>query len=179
MKKDVATPVIRDVVTAPARPVGQRTAGIDRVAVGVVFAGTVANRVVNSGATLGSFLNVAIGMLIGVLAVFGLPLFAFTGRLLREWLIGVQTYGRLSSRLGNVFEQKWFSRQAPSDDGMLGATDFSAAVDLSTYVNNVYGMHLVPFDLKSFVFLAVATAAPMVPVILFTTPVDVVMKAIA
>ena len=40
-------------------------------------------------------------------------------------------------------------------------------------------MRLVPYDLKSFVFLAGATALPMVPVILFTTPVDVLMKALA
>jgi hypothetical protein len=37
----------------------------------------------------------------------------------------------------------------------------------------------VPFDLKSFLFLAAATALPMVPVVLLTTPVDVLMKAIA
>jgi hypothetical protein len=118
-------------------------------------------------------------VLIGVLAVFGLPLFAFTGRLMREWRMGVQAYGRLSARMGSVFEQKWLGRSKPLDEGMLGAEDFSAAVDLSGYSGNVYDMHLVPWDLKSFVFLAAATALPMVPVILFTTPIDVLMRAIA
>jgi hypothetical protein len=81
--------------------------------------------------------------------------------------------------MGGVFERKWLSPQAPTDERMLGAEDFSAAVDLSGYSNNVYDMNLVPFDLKSFLFLAAATAVPMVPVVVFTTPTDVLMKAIA
>jgi len=73
-----------------------------------------------------------------VLARFGLPLFAFTGRLLREWTMAVHA----------------FNDQARLDEGMLSASDFSAATDLGSYARNVYGMHLVPLDLKSFVFLA-------------------------
>lgn len=108
------------------------------VAVGVVFAGAAANRIVNFSATFASLQNVAVGVLIGVLALFGLPLFAFTGRLLREWTMAVHA----------------FNDQARLDEGMLSASDFSAATDLGSYAGNVYGMHLVPLDLKSFVFLA-------------------------
>jgi hypothetical protein len=149
------------------------------VAVGVVVAGAAANRIVNFGATFAPLQNVAVGVLIGVLALFGLPLFAFTGRLLREWTMAVHAYGRLSARMGGVFEQKWLNDQARLDESMLSASDFSAATDVGSYASNVYGMHLVPLDLKSFVFLAAATAAPMVPVVLFTTPLDVLMKTIA
>jgi hypothetical protein len=81
--------------------------------------------------------------------------------------------------MGSVFERKWLSSTAPADEEVLDAGDFSAAVDLSGYSGNVYDMHLVPYDLKSFFFLAAATALPIVPVVLLTTPLDVLLKAIA
>jgi hypothetical protein len=149
------------------------------MAAGVVFAGAVANRVIDGGASLASFHNVAVVVLLCVLVLFGLPLFAFTRRLLQEWRRAVQAYGALSARMGSVFERKWLSSTAPADEEVLDAGDFSAAVDLSGYSGNVYDMHLVPYDLKSFFFLAAATALPIVPVVLLTTPLDVLLKAIA
>jgi hypothetical protein len=149
------------------------------LAVGAVFAGAAANRVVHQGWTLDALQNATLGVVGTVLVTCGLPLLTLTGRLLHEWRMGVHAYGRLAARQGDAFERRWLGPQAPSAERMLDAPDFSASTDLSSYANNVYAMHLVPLDLKSFVFLAVATALPTLPVVLLTSPVEALMKVLA
>jgi hypothetical protein len=114
-----------------------------------------------------------------VLILFGAPVLVFTSRLMQEWRDGVFTYGKLAEQLGFLFEDKWFRAEQRIDPSVLAASDFSAAIDLSTYVSNVYNIRLTPADLKSFIVLAVATATPLLPVVLIAAPFDVLIKDIA
>jgi hypothetical protein len=148
-------------------------------AVGALLAGRIANHVWHSGAKLESYQDIVGGMIVGVLVLFGAPLLVFTNRLMREWREGVFTYGKLAVQLGFEFENKWFRGQQRVDARVLEASDFSAAIDLSSYAATVYDMRLIPADLKSFIVLAVATAVPLVPVVLLAAPFDVLLKDIA
>jgi len=111
--------------------------------------------------------------------VFGAPLLTFTLRLMREWREGISSYGTLAGQLGFQFEDKWFYRHQRVDRGVLEASDFSAAIDLSSYVANVYDLRLAPGDLKSFIILVAATLTPLLPVVVIAAPVDVLLKQVA
>jgi hypothetical protein len=148
-------------------------------ALGALLAGRIANHVWHSGAKLESYQYLAGGLIVGVLILFGAPVLVFTSRLMQEWRDGVFTYGKLAEQLGFLFEDKWFRAEQRIDPSVLAASDFSAAIDLSTYVSNVYNIRLTPADLKSFIVLAVATATPLLPVVLIAAPFDVLIKDIA
>ena len=148
-------------------------------AVGAVFAGLVANHVWHLGQPLYGFRNPGATMIFAVLVIVGLPLTVFMRRLAREWTNGIRLYGRLASRFGIVFEEKWFGQRFPVDSSTLESGDFSAAIDLSTYTQNAYQMRVYPADLRSFIFLAAMTALPILPVIIFSIPLTSVLDTIS
>ena len=47
------------------------------------------------------------------------------------------------------------------------------------YVSTVWELHLTPVDLKDSIVLAAATAVPLIPVVLFAAPFDVLLKEVA
>jgi hypothetical protein len=146
------------------------------LAMGAALAGRVANEAWHTHVAVESFQLSGAGLLITVVVVCCLPLFAFSGQLLREWRHGVFHYGRLASRMGARFDEKWIRGAPPIEADVLDATDFSAAIDLSSYVANVYDMHLTLLDLRSLVVLVAAVALPFLPVVLTTAPLDVLLK---
>jgi hypothetical protein len=148
-------------------------------AVGAVYAGLVANHVWHMGKPLMSFRNSAATLIFAVLVIFALPLTVFMRRLAREWTLGIQLYGHLASRFAGVFEDKWFRQEFPVDPRILDASDFSAAIDLSSYAQNAYQMRVYPADIRSFIFLAAMTVLPLVPVIVFSIPLTSVLDTIS
>jgi hypothetical protein len=148
-------------------------------AIGAIYAGLVANHVWHMGKPLMSFRNSAATLIFAVLVIVGLPLTVFMPRLAREWTRGIQLYGHLAARFAGVFEDKWFRQKFPVDPQILEASDFSAAIDLSSYAQNAYLMHVYPADLRSFVFLAAMTALPLLPVIVFSIPLTSVLDTIS
>lgn len=148
-------------------------------ALGALLAGRVANNVWYDDSRLASYQYSALGLIVLVVVLFGAPLLAFTPRLMREWRDGVFTYGKLAEQVGFQFEDKWFRPARRVDPDVLEASDFSAAIDLSSYVATVFDIRLTPADMKSFVFLCAATAVPFVPVILLAAPLDVLAQEIA
>jgi hypothetical protein len=148
-------------------------------AVGAIFAGFVANHVWHMSVPLMSFRNSAATLIFAVLVIVGAPLLVFMPRLAREWTKGIQLYGHLAARFAVVFEEKWFKQNFPVDPAILAASDFSAAIDLSSYAQNAYQMRVYPADIRSFVFLAGMTALPLVPVIVFSIPLTSVLDTIS
>ena len=62
------------------------------------------------------------------------------------------------------FEQKWVV--APTGEELLGAGDIQSLADLGNSYAVVKEMRVVPFGLQDISRLAIATAAPMVPLLL-------------
>jgi hypothetical protein len=148
-------------------------------AVGAIYAGLVANHVWHHGHALMSFRNSAATLVFAMLVIVGAPLLVFMPRLSREWTNGIQMYGHLAAQFAVVFEDKWFKQSFPVDPTVLAASDFSAAIDLSSYAQNAYQMRVYPADIRSFVFLAAMTAAPCLPVIIFSIPLTSVLDTIS
>jgi hypothetical protein len=150
---------------------------------GVVIAGTLANRVVQGGATLSAFRAPTLILLSLAALLFGGPLLNFVAPLYRARVKGIWGYGGLASVVGREFENKWMKRatgQKQNDfpEDALSTQAFSATTDLYQVVGNVYDMFVVPVDLISLLLLGVVTLAPMLPVILLVVPFQVILEAI-
>lgn len=144
-------------------------------ALGVVVAGTVANGLVHQGLPPQRYLMTLLALAGTTLVVFAAPLVVFGSTLARTWHQGVFDYGAAADHIGRQFERRWFSDQ-PIDASALTAPDFSAMVDLYQTVSNVYGMKVVPLDVRSMLVLGGATLLPFAPLALLSLPLDVILS---
>jgi len=137
---------------------------------GVVAAGSVANRVLHQGAPIESLNKTVIGLAVCVLVMFVGPLLVFVLKLHHNKVKGVFSYGELADGVGRQFEHRWLANYDKFASGALEATDFSATTDLYQVVANVYEMKIVPFELKSLIILIIVTLLPFIPVVLMFIP---------
>jgi hypothetical protein len=130
---------------------------------GTLLSGVIANRVLYEGRDLLSFKMEAAG-LIGamVLVVLG-PLLIFTPQLDRARRKGLAEYGLLANRYVFGFEEKWIRGGVPETGELLGTGDIQSLADLGNSFAVVREMRIVPFGINDIVRLAVATAAPLLP----------------
>lgn len=146
---------------------------------GAMLTGLVASRVLYRGESLLSF-KLQIGGFVAffVLAILG-PLVMFTPGMARAKRKGLADYGLLAQRYVEGFEQKWIHRDpAPSED-LLGASDIQSLADLGNSYGMVRDMRAIPFGLEDITRLAIATAAPLLPLLLTVfSPEELIMRVI-
>jgi hypothetical protein len=131
---------------------------------GALLAGTIANRVLYEGAKLMAFRLEAV-TLIGFAVFFVLgPLMMFTPNLMRAKRQGLGEYGLLAGRYVEGFEEKWILGKRVDGEELLGSADIQSLADLANSFSVVREMRFVPFGVQDITRLAVATAAPLVPV---------------
>jgi hypothetical protein len=146
---------------------------------GAMLAGLVASRVLYRGESLTSF-KLQIGGFIAffVLAILG-PLLMFTPGMARAKRKGLADYGLLAQRYVQSFEQKWVCRDPVPAEELLGAADIQSLADLGNSYAFVREMRAVPFGLEDISRLAIATAAPLVPLLLtIFSPEELIMRII-
>ena len=132
---------------------------------GAILAGVVADRVLYKGESLQSF-KIQIGgfIVFFVAAILG-PLLMFTPRMARAKRKGLAEYGLLAQRYVEGFDQKWVREGEPSEE-LLGTGDLQSLADLGNSYQVVREMRAVPFALQDATRLALATAAPLAPLLL-------------
>jgi hypothetical protein len=146
---------------------------------GVMLAGLVASRVLYRGENLMSF-KFQIGGFIAffVLVILG-PLLMFTPGMARAKRKGLADYGLLAQRYVQSFEQKWIYRDPAPSEELLGAADIQSLADLGNSYEFVREMRAVPFGLEDISRLSIATAAPLVPLLLtIFSPEELIMRII-
>jgi len=146
---------------------------------GAMLAGLAASRVLHGGEHLSSFkLQIAGFIAFFILAILG-PLSMFTPRMAREKRKGLAEYGLLSQRYVNSFERKWVLGDPTPSEELLGTADIQSLADLDSSYGIVREMRLVPFGLQDISQLAVATAAPFLPLLLTVfSPEELFMRII-
>lgn len=149
------------------------------VALGVIAAGMIANRVVHDAADVLSYKYIVLGLAIFVLALVVAPLLAFADKLLAAWDRGVLDYGVLANRIGREFERNWIGRAGDFVENPLHAQTILATTNVCTLAANVYGMRFVPIDSRSIILLMVMTVVPFIPIALMVVPLNVVVKDLA
>ena len=146
---------------------------------GIITAGTIANRVAHERASLDNVEMTMLGLVVFVLLLVAGPLIVFVFTLHRERLTGTFEYGLLAQNVGRDFERKWLENYDKHGNDALEAPDFSATTDLFGIVSNIQGMSHLPFELKALIALVVVTLLPFVPVALMAIPFKVILKEIA
>jgi hypothetical protein len=132
---------------------------------GALLAGVIATRVVYGGQHLMSFKLEAIG-LIGFFVLFLLgPLTVFTPRLAQAKRTGLAEYGELASEYVTAFDKRWI-RGGRAEEQLLGSADIQSLSDMGQSYSVIREMNVVPFALQDITRLAIATAAPLLPLAL-------------
>ncbi len=149
------------------------------LSLGAASAGNTAHSILIDGRDPKEFLTQIVTLVVASELLFAGPLLLLMPRLVRAGQEGAFTYDEVAKSLGNRFEARWLSPRGPWDEEALSAPDFSATTDLYSIVANVRQMRYFPFDLRSIVFLAVATLLPFVPIVFAIVPVDEVLKMLS
>jgi hypothetical protein len=132
---------------------------------GAILAGIIADRVLYGGESLKSF-EIQIGgfIVFFVFVVLG-PLLMFSLRMANTRRKGLADYGLFAQRYVESFDQKWLRGSSPSAE-LLGTGDIQSLADLGNSYDIVREMRVVPFGLQDVSRLAIATAAPLSPLLL-------------
>jgi hypothetical protein len=146
---------------------------------GAMLAGLIASRVLYRGDSLLSFKLWAGGFVaFFVFAILG-PLVMFTPQMARARRKGLADYGLLAQRYVEGFEQKWVVADPAPSEELLGTGDIQSLADLGNSYSVVREMRTVPFGLQDISRLAIATAAPMVPLLLtIWSPEELIMRIV-
>jgi hypothetical protein len=131
---------------------------------GAMLAGLIASRVLYRGENLLSFKLQIIGFVGFFVFAILAPLVMFTSQLDRARRKGLADYGLLAQRYVDEFEQKWVVAQPTQE--LLGTGDIQSLADLGNSYAVIREMRRVPFGLQDISRLAIATAAPMAPLLL-------------
>jgi hypothetical protein len=145
---------------------------------GAVIAGQVANAVAYEGATLSSmkFPMCAYGVL--ALIILITPLLVVAPVLSKVKKKALLQYGALVTIHNQLFDRKWIQKEHPSDEVILGNPDPSSLIDLGGSFTVIRQMGIVPIDKPTLINLALAAALPMVPIFLFFTPADQLIRVV-
>jgi hypothetical protein len=112
---------------------------------------------------------------IGIVVAFG-PLLLFVphlGRVRREGLVEI---GGLAAKLGRQFRRRWIQGQALATEADASADAQELAAIGSTYRDSVYRLRTLLFNRRDLLILIIATAIPVVPVMLARIPYEDWMK---
>ena len=132
---------------------------------GAILAGVVADRVLYRGENLQSFRFQIGGFIVFFVVVVVAPLLMFSLRMARARRKGLADYGLLAQRYVESFDQKWVRESLPSAE-LLGTGDIQSLADLGNSYQVIREMRIVPFGLQDISRLAIATAAPLSPLLL-------------
>jgi hypothetical protein len=77
-----------------------------------------------------------------------------------------------------LFDQKWIQKEQPADVVILGDPDPSSLIDLGSSFAVIQQMRIVLIGKRTLAVLAVAAALPMVPVILYATRADELVRTV-
>ena len=149
---------------------------------GAVMSGVFANRIFYEGQSLLSFKLTILAFILFFLIVILAPLLVFTPQLAAAKRRGLGEYGSLATSYISEFERKWLcgpgQRNKAGDEELLGSGDFQSLADLGNSYGFVREMRFVPFSLQDMARLAVATAAPFVPLLLTIMPLEELVSRI-
>jgi hypothetical protein len=145
---------------------------------GAMLAGLVASRVLYRGESLLSFkLQMGGFIVFFVVAILG-PLLMFTPKMAAAKRKGLADYAQVAQGYVDGFEEKWVLDTPPPEE-VLGSGDIQSLADLNNSYDIVRGMRAVPFGLDDMSRLALATAAPLAPLLLTVfSPEELIMRLV-
>jgi hypothetical protein len=138
---------------------------------GSLLAGEIASRIFYSGQSLLSFKSTIAGFVAFFVVAVLAPLLLFSPQLARTKREGFEEYGAFATSYVMDFDQKWL-RDKTKGEQLLGTGDIQSLADLGNSFAVVREMRPVPFAMDDVTRLLVATAAPLVPLLLTVMPLE-------
>ena len=145
---------------------------------GALAAGQIANRIFFTGATLPQFMYEIVVVVIFMLCVVISPLLFFAPQLAAAKRAGLLDYGTLAARYVREFDAKWLHGGARADEDLVGSADIQSLADLGNSYEVVRTMRFAPISMQATVGLAVATLAPIAPLVLTMIPLNQLLEGL-
>jgi len=143
---------------------------------GALLAGQIANQIFYMGATLTQYrLEILLLVIFMVFLVVG-PLLVFSPQLAETKRTGLREYGTLAQDYVRQFDGKWVHRNGAADEQFLGTADIQSLADLGNSYEVLRSMRVVPVTKETMFQLAVATVAPIVPLVLTLMPLEELLR---
>ena len=142
---------------------------------GCAVSAAVANRILYADATLMSYRVPLIGIIAGTALVGVAPLLVFTPHLVRAKRMYWMSYSRFASDYVWMFQEKWMGKKSP-DEAVLGTGDIQSLADLGGSFERLVGMKPVAVDRRIVMIFVLATAAPVLPLLLTVMPLGDIIK---
>lgn len=90
---------------------------------------------------------------------------------------GLANYGLIAQRYIESFTQRSLSSDSPPRNDLLSSVDIQSVADFGNSYGMVRDLRTEPFGLEDISYLAAATAAPLVPLLLAVfSPEELVMR---
>jgi len=143
---------------------------------GALLAGQIANQIFYMGATLTQYrLEILLLVIFMVFLVVG-PLLVFSPQLAETKRTGLREYGTLAQDYVRRFDSKWVHPDGAVDEQFLGSGDIQSLADLGNSYEVLRSMRVVPVTKETMFQLAVATVAPIVPLVLTLMPLEELLR---
>ena len=144
-----------------------------------VLSAQAAFRIVYEGAGLKTFQGPVIIVFLVILVLFLGPLLLFSPMMNRTWRAAMRSYGSLVVHYNRGFHEKWVDKSGPPGEPLLGSADIQSLADLGNSFRFVNDMKIVPLSRWAFIYLALATVLPGLPLVLLVVPVSEIIDALA
>jgi hypothetical protein len=145
------------------------------VALSAVLSASFAEDVATGRAPFEAIYPAFVAMPLGAILLVVGPLAVFAPRLLACRQQGLCDYLALAAQYATTFDGKWLGRDAPSGDSLLGTADVQSLADLSSAVDLVRGMRVIPVGPRLPTSVALATLLPMLPVLTLQYPITAML----
>ena len=143
---------------------------------GALLAGNLANQIFHVGASLTQFrLEILLLVIFMVILVVG-PLMVFAPQLAQVRRTGLREYGTFAQGYVRNFDRKWLRGDGDDGEPLLGSGDIQSLADLGNSFAVIQDMRVVPVTKQAMFQLAVATVAPVVPLVLTLMPLEELIR---
>jgi len=146
--------------------------GIVVFALSAVIAAKIGEEILYGGASLLDYKFIIGGYVVMMLVILLAPLLVFTPKLLIVKRRGLLEYSALANEYTQAFDRKWVRKEVPESEPLLGSADIQSLADLGNSFGFVRNMRTFPIDLNGIIPLIMATALPMLPLVLTVYPFD-------
>ncbi|MGE5102169.1 MAG: hypothetical protein ACM3SX_19455 [Deltaproteobacteria bacterium] len=143
---------------------------------GALLSGTIANRIFYAGQTLmDARFEIAIVVVFLLILVLG-PLTVFAPQVAHAKHGSARIFGRLSQRYVQEFEATWLPGGAPATSSPLGTSDIQSLADLGNSFETIHATRFAPITRDAVLGLAIATLAPVAPLLFTVIPAEEIAK---
>jgi hypothetical protein len=142
------------------------------VPLSAVIAAKIGEEILYGGASLLDYKFIIGGYVVLMLIVLLAPLLVFTPKLFAVKRRGLLEYSSLANEYTQAFDRKWIRKEVPEGELLLGSADIQSLADLGNSFAFVRNMRTFPVDRNGVIPLIMATALPMLPLVLTVYPFD-------